>query len=77
MSPNCRHFSCVKNFKEVSALGKRIVILGGGTGGLVVANKLREALSEDIFWNLPKKGGEKILMSGIRQETAFDIGRLT
>ena len=28
-------------------MGKRIVILGGGTGGLVVANRLRRALSRD------------------------------
>jgi sulfide:quinone oxidoreductase len=28
-------------------MGKRVVILGGGTGGLVVANHLRQALSRD------------------------------
>lgn len=28
-------------------MGKKIVILGGGVGGLVVANKLRKALSKD------------------------------
>ena len=27
--------------------GNKIVILGGGTGGLVVANKLRQTLSQD------------------------------
>ena len=29
-------------------MDKRIIILGGGTGGLVVANRLRKALSRDI-----------------------------
>ncbi len=28
-------------------MGKRIVVLGGGTGGLVVANRLRKALTKD------------------------------
>jgi sulfide:quinone oxidoreductase len=28
-------------------VGKRIVVLGGGTGGLVVANRLRKALTKD------------------------------
>lgn len=28
-------------------MGKRIVILGGGIGGVVAANRLREALTQD------------------------------
>jgi sulfide:quinone oxidoreductase len=33
---------------EVKKMGKKVVILGGGTGGVVVASRLSKILKEEI-----------------------------
>ncbi|MGK5095081.1 FAD-dependent oxidoreductase [Deltaproteobacteria bacterium TL4] len=41
-------------------MGKKIIVLGGGAGGLVVANRLRKALSQEHEITLVDQGKNHI-----------------
>src|SRR5436853_5552575 len=42
-----RHWSQSNRAMEVAAMTKRLMILGAGTGGTLMANRLRKAYDED------------------------------